>query len=215
MNKGALYAGQFQETTNLSHFNQVIADYLQASNVLNRKYLALYKYLFASHDHPQPSSQNTKSKQMRQLDIIKNIALLAFLESSINDFEIFSTNNTKPLFNSKPIFKYTKPLPFQSQLFVLEPNTQNKHYLIERYLNLEPLSYTPSNKSSQQQIKETITQIEKIFNFSKHKQSFMIVGPSIETSFKLLLITYSLDNNSTSKKPDQQSNNIITPQAVH
>ena len=213
VDKGFVYAALIdeeygEETKEI--FNKLVRNYFGAIYILRVKYTAIISYLFDYVDDnkifeaPQKRVKVfSNAADKKAVELARNYALLAYLESSLQDYEILKEEENGHerilLANGFPIYKYTKKALKNYTIYVIELDINIKRALIEEYFRLRPPGVMESvmkKLSSPEQVENLLRTFIKIHpqikkpKFEENKSKiFALVGPSIETGFRLLLIT--------------------------
>lgn len=132
-------------------------------------------------------------KEGEKFDSAQFTARLAYLESSLNQFvELKTASGDDITVNGEKVFKYRERME-DYNLYLIELPREIKREMIEEYAGIGSSGII---KSIQEEFKkpEQINALAELLKVQKEESNnsrirdFVIVGPSLETSFKILMM---------------------------
>ncbi len=124
-------------------------------------------------------------------DTAINTSRLAYLEASLDQFEEYtSPTGQQFLVNKQPVYRYKEKLLGYDNLFVIELDRDIKRKLLEEYFNVREKRFIPQVQAEFQN-PDQAKHIVSLLQLNPSNEHFVLIGPTIETNFRLLLIFFS------------------------
>ncbi len=133
-------------------------------------------------------------KTAKAFDKAELTARLAYLEASFLQFEQLKKSNGDAIYvNNEPVFKYRQEIE-NYDLYVMELPREVKRNMVEEHVRTKPPGII---KSVQEELRKPnqIKHLSEVLKLQradgdqeKPLSDFVIVGPSVETGFRILMI---------------------------
>lgn len=119
-----------------------------------------------------------------------NTGRLAYLEASMDQFEEYtSPNGQQFLVNKQVVYKYKGKLSGYD-IFIIELDRDIKRKLLEEYFKLREIG-DGARVQDEFQNPDQVKHIVSLLQLNLPSEQFVLIGPTIETNFRLLLVSFS------------------------